>query len=178
MTRTVSPIPTFEAGRLRYRAPRMDDFEAYHAFCASDRSVGVGGPFPHRSDAFGRMAGLIGHWHLRGYGRWMVADLETDAPLGVVGPMFPEDWPEPEIAWSVFENAEGKGIAHEAALFARSYAYRTLGWPTVISCIKPDNARSAALARRLGATLEGDYDHPVIGTVQIWRHPSPNEAET
>jgi ribosomal-protein-alanine N-acetyltransferase len=107
----------------------------------------------------------------------MIADWETDAPLGVVGLMFPEDWPEPEIAWSVFAAAEGRGIAFEAARFARRYAYDTLGWSTVISCIKPENMRSVALARRMGATYESDYDHPVIGTIQIWRHPSPSEVD-
>jgi ribosomal-protein-alanine N-acetyltransferase len=177
MTAPMSLIPTFEEGRLRYRAPRMEDFEAYHDFCASDRAAGVGGPYPHRADAFNRLAGLIGHWQLRGYGRWMVADRECDAPLGVVGLMFPEDWPEPEIAWSVFAAAEGRGIAFEAARFARRYAYDTLGWSTVISCIKPENTRSVALARRMGATYESDYDHPVIGTIQIWRHPSPSEVD-
>ena len=173
---SASIVPVFEEGRLRYRAPRMEDFEIYHAFCASDRARGVGGPYPRRADAFNRLAGLIGHWELRGYGRWMIADRETDEPLGVVGPMFPEDWPEPEIAWTVFEAAEGRGIAHEAARFALRHVFGTLGWTTAISCIKAGNDRSAALARRLGAVCEGDYDHPAIGSVQIWRHPSPTEA--
>jgi ribosomal-protein-alanine N-acetyltransferase len=168
-------IPTLEAGRLRYRAPRMEDFEVYHAFCASDRARGVGGPYPRRVDAFTRMSALIGHWHLRGYGRFMVACRETDAPLGVVGPMFPEDWPEPEIAWTVFAEAEGRGVAFEAARFLRGWAYETLGWTTLMSCIKRGNDRSAALAARLGAVFERDYDHPAIGAVQIWRHPSPEE---
>ena len=50
-------IPEFEAGRLRYRAPRMDDLDAFHAFRASDRAAGIGGPFPGRGDAFGKLAG-------------------------------------------------------------------------------------------------------------------------
>jgi ribosomal-protein-alanine N-acetyltransferase len=169
----VTAIPEFEAGRLRYRAPRMDDFEPYHAFCASERSRGVGGPYPHRAQAFERLAGLIGHWALRGYGRWMVADRESDAPLGVVGILYPEDWPEPEIAWSLFAEAEGRGIAYEAAQVARRYAYETLGWTTIISCVKPENTRSAALARRLGARPDGHHDHPMIGRLHIWRHPGP-----
>ena len=40
---------------------------------------------------------------------------ETDAPLGVVGLMFPEGWPEPEIAWSLFDAAEGRGIALDSS---------------------------------------------------------------
>lgn len=166
-------IPVYVTERLRLRAPRMDDFEAYHAFCASDRAVGVGGPFPDRGAAFERLAECLGHWRLRGYGRWLVADRDSDAPLGVVGLMYPEDWPEPEIAWTVFTGAEGRGIAHEAAVFTRRYAYEVLGWDTVISCTVPTNARSQALAKRMGARFERDYSHPTIGTLNVWRHLGP-----
>ena len=162
-------IPTYETGRLRLRAPRWSDFESWAEFRGSDRARGVGGPYS-RGSAFESLTDMVGHWHLRGYGRWMVADRETDAPLGAVGLMYPEDWPEPEIAWSVFASAEGRGIAYEAALFARRYAYEVLGWSTAISCTMPDNARSQSLARRMGATYEGDYEHPDIGTLNIWRH--------
>ncbi len=168
-------IPTFEEGRLRYRAPMMSDFEEYAAFCASDRSAGVGGPHS-RGASFDRMGEIVGHWQLRGYGRWMIADRETDAPLGVVGIMYPDDWPEPEIGWSVFEAAEGTGIAYEAALFSRRYAYEVLGFSTLISCAVVGNDRSEALAARMGATYEGDYAHPTIGTLRVWRHLGPEAA--
>ena len=46
----------------------------------------------------------------------MVADRETDEPFGVVGIYHPLDWPEPEIGWSLYANAEGRGIGYEAAL--------------------------------------------------------------
>lgn len=171
MTTTVA-IPTVETPRLRLRAPALSDFEPYAAFCASPRSAGVGGPYT-RGQSFQRLEALIGHWHLRGFGRWMVTDRETGTPLGVVGIMYPPDWPEPEIAWSVFGSAEGQGIAQEAAEAARDYAYRVLGWDTVISCTRPDNARSIALARRMGAERDGSFAHPVFGELLIWRHPGP-----
>jgi RimJ/RimL family protein N-acetyltransferase len=113
---------------------------------------------------------------LNGFGRWIVADRATDAALGVVGPFFPADWPEPEIAWSVFAEAEGRGIAFEAASAARAFAYDRLGWTTAISLIAPENIRSAALARRLGCREDGTHDHPVHGAIPIWRHPGPAEA--
>ena len=71
-------------------------------------------------------------------------------------------------------DAEGRGIAFEAALVARRYAYETLGWSTAISLIAPSNARSAALAERLGAAYERDFDHVRYGRAAIYRHPSPN----
>lgn len=164
-------IPTFEEGRLRYRAPRLDDLDAYAEFRGSERAAGVGGPFS-RSSAFGALCALIGHWQVRGFGRWMIADPETDMPLGVVGPFYPEGWPEPEIAWSVFAEAEGKGLAFEAAQFARRHAYKMLGWETVISCTTPANARSIALAKRMGCQRDGEFVHEEAGPLLIWRHPT------
>ncbi|MBI1220366.1 MAG: GNAT family N-acetyltransferase [Rhodobacteraceae bacterium] len=165
-------IPTIETEHLVLRPPRMEDFEAYAAFRASPRAAFVGGPNP-RPTAFNQFCALLGHWHLRGFGRWMVADRVTDAPLGVVGPYYPADWPEPELAWTVFAAAEGRGVAYEATLAARAFAYRSLGWTTAISVVDPANARSAALARRLGAQPDGVHQHETFGTLQIWRHPAP-----
>ena len=167
-------IPTLETERFRLRAPIAADLPEYAAFCASPRSVHVGGPY-NDWQAHERLAAIVGHWQLHGFGRWLVADKVTDEPLGIVGLMHPPDWPEPEIAWSVFDSAEGRGVAHEAAICARAYAYDTLGWTRVISCTSPENTRSIALALRMGAVHESDFDHPEIGTLNVWRHLSPKE---
>lgn len=168
-------IPTLTTKRLTLRAPRWDDFEAYAAFRGSDRARMVGGPYS-RAKAFDQLCSILGHWHLRGFGRWMVADTITDAPLGIVGLYYPEDWPEPELAWSLFGTAEGRGIAHEAAVAARAYAYETLGWQTVISLVAATNIRSVALARRLGCREDSVFTHPTLGALPVWRHPAPEVA--
>lgn len=173
MTTTIS-IPTLQTDHLVLRCPHPSDFEAYAAFRASDRALHVGGP-NKRYQSYDILCAIIGHWHLRGYGRWTVADKATQDPLGIVGLMFPDDWPEPEIAWSVYETAEGRGVALEAAKAARAYAYDTLGWTRVISCIAPGNHRSRALAQRMGAVHESTMDHVEIGALEIHRHLSPQE---
>ncbi len=172
----MSAITVIETARLRLRGPRPSDFEAHAAFSASERSVGVGGPYS-RADAFHNFCAMIGHWPMRGYGRWIVADKATDAPLGVVGPMFPEGWPEPEIAWTVYEKAEGKGIAFEAAAAARAHAYGALGWKTAVSLTDPGNLRSQALAKRMGCVRDGVFVHPEAGDLWIWRHPAPETLQ-
>jgi RimJ/RimL family protein N-acetyltransferase len=174
MSEALFNIPTLTTDRLTLRAPQLSDFDTYAEFCASGRSKGVGGPYD-RDQAFDRLCEVAGHWLLRGYGRWLVADIATNQPLGIVGLMYPCDWPEPEIAWTVFEGGEGKGIAYEAALASRRYAYNVLGWKTVISCTMTDNLRSIALAKRMGAIQEPSYQHPNLGELYVWRHPS-NEA--
>ena len=166
-------IPTLQTERLTLRPPRPSDFEAFAVFYASERSGFVGGPLS-RTKAWGHFCGLPGHWVLLGYGRWVAADRDTDEPLGAVGPVFPESWPEPEIAWTMFAAGEGRGLAFEAAQAARRHVYDTLGWRTAISLIDPDNARSVALGKRLGCTFETTFAHPEFGTMHIWRHPAPS----
>lgn len=169
-------IPVVETDRLRLRAAKASDFEAFAAFRASDRVAHMGGP-NDRDEAFKDICYSVGQWALRGYGLWIVADRSTDEPLGYTGLYYPEYWAEPEIAWAVFERAEGKGVAFEAATAARAFAYGQLGWKTVISAIIPGNTRSVALAERLGATLDGTYDHPKIGEMMIYRHPGPEALQ-
>ena len=169
-------IPTLDTPRLILRPPREADLDAVAAFYAGDRSRMVGGPLD-RLDAWRAMAAILGHWHLRGWGRWIVEDRATGAPAGIVGLHAPEGWPEPEIGWTVFDGFEGRGVAFEAATAARRYAYGPARWPTAISLVDPANDRSAALARRMGCTRDGGFMHAAYGQMDIWRHPSPAEAE-
>ena len=115
-------IPEIETERLRMRLPMASDLPTVAAFRASERSRGVGGPFDE-SSVLNYMATVVGQWHLRGYGRWIVAEKKTDEPLGLVGIYHPGDWPEAEIGWTLFEGGEGRGIAYEAAMATRDYAY-------------------------------------------------------
>ena len=165
-------IPRLDTPRLVLRAPENRDFPAYAAFAASDRARFVGGPLSRRGALAAFMA-LNAHWAGHGFGRWIVADRSTDEALGLVGLHFPDHWPEPEIAWTLFGGAEGRGIAAEAALAARAFAYGPLGWTTAVSLCDAANARSLALARRLGCAYEADHRHPDCGLLQIWRHPGP-----
>jgi ribosomal-protein-alanine N-acetyltransferase len=136
----------------------------------------VGGPFDAAS-SFHHLAGVVGQWQLRGYGRWMVADRDTDEPLGLVGVYHPDDWPEAEIGWTVYEAAEGKGIAREAAIATRDFVYGTLGWTRIISLIMTDNDRSIRLAERLGCRKDGTFTHAEYGTMDIWVHPAPEAVQ-
>lgn len=168
-------IPVIETENLRLRAPQMSDLAPYAAFGASEQSAHVGGPFSE-TQVFVKLAAVAGHWTMRGFGRFLVADRKTDEALGIVGPYFPSDWPQPELAWTVFGAAEGRGVAFEAAKAARAWAYETLGWASTVSCISPDNTRSQRLADRLGAVKEAaPFVHPEYGVLEIWRHPA---AET
>ena len=169
MTGLTPPIPVIETERLVLRAPRESDIPAHMELMASDRSQFIGGP-QDEATAWRGFASGLGHWVLNGYGLWMVADKADDTPLGRVGFFNPFGWDEPELGWHVYAAAEGKGVAHEAALAARRYGAEHLGLDGVISYIRPDNARSIALATRLGAVLETEKEF--FGKpCQVYRHP-------
>ncbi|MGM0583773.1 MAG: GNAT family N-acetyltransferase [Pseudomonadota bacterium] len=168
-------IPELETDRLRLRAPALSDFEALVDFYAGPRSRFVGGPL-RRDEVWRGFAAVIGHWALRGYGFWSIELRETGACAGRVGLWFPEGWPEPEVGWTLLDGFEGRGYATEGARAARTYAYDMLGWPTAVSLIDVANAPSKAVAERLGAWREGEFDHPAGWRGEIWRHPAPAEA--
>ncbi|MBN2906534.1 MAG: GNAT family N-acetyltransferase [Rhodobacteraceae bacterium] len=171
----MAPAPTLETERLILRIPGVADFPALRAFYAAPRSRFVGGPKTPEG-AWRQLATEIGHWALRGYGRWIVEDKESGAACGLIGLWNPEGWPEPEIGWDLFEGFEGRGYATEAARAARAHAYDTLGWPTAISLVNPDNTASARVAERMGARPDGHFTHENFGTVTIYRHPAPESC--
>jgi RimJ/RimL family protein N-acetyltransferase len=171
-------IPTLETQRLTLRENRLSDFEPLVEFYADPiRSAGFGGVL-NRNDAWRWLASSIGHWQLRGYGFWTVEEKATGLFAGMVGLWSPEGWREPELGWILAANAEGRGIAYEAALAARTYTYDVMGWDTLTSNIIPGTTRSIALAERLGAKLDGSYhnDH-MGGEILVYRHPSPAELD-
>jgi len=167
-------IPTISTPRLTLRAPEAGDFPDFAAFFASERSKFVGGPATEEQ-SWRMLATELGHWPLRGYGRWAVEETATGKLAGIIGLWFPKGWPEPELGWDLMNGFEGKGYATEAALAAREYAYDTLGWSTTISLVAPANDGSRGVAKRMGATFEGMFEHERHGTLEIWRHPSSED---
>lgn len=167
--------PTLTTPRLTLRALGPQDAASFAAFYASDRSSFVGGPLSAEL-SWRALAGEIGHWTMKGFGRWAVTETGNDTCIGCVGLWEPLGWPEPEIGWDLFEGATGKGYATEAAQAARRFAYMSLGWRTAISLVADGNDASARVAARLGCKADGPFTHPRFGAMMIYRHPSAAEV--
>lgn len=165
-------IPTLTTDRLTLGPLGLDHFEALAAFYASERSRFVGGP-KDRAQSWRQLSTEIGHWTLRGFGRFAVHETATNSFVGIVGAWDPEGWPEPEIGWDLWDGFEGRGYATEAAQATRDWCYGTLGWTTAISLVDPQNAGSVSVAKRLGCTLDRHCELPGFGRLEIWRHPAP-----
>ena len=164
---TFSFIPELQTERLTLRAPREADFPAMLAFNDSPRAAFLGGGAPRQQIWRGLLAN-IGHWALRGYGFYSV-DTQAGDFIGRIGVIYHDGWPEPELAWHLYDGFEGLGFAQEAALAAKADYHARISEKPLISLIDPANHRSAALAARLGAKPEGSF--PLMGhDCTVWCH--------
>lgn len=164
-------IPVLTTERLTLRAPHLTDFDAFADHCASPRATFEDGPLD-RDAAWNEFAAAAGSWLLHDFGAWSIEETATGAYLGEVLIQQPPTFPEPELGWTLMAQAEGKGIANEAARAARDWAFATRKLPTLVSYIAKGNARSIALAERLGATLDAAAPAPAE-TDLVYRHPAP-----
>ncbi|MEL6683351.1 MAG: GNAT family N-acetyltransferase [Pseudomonadota bacterium] len=150
----MTPAPTLMTARLVLRGPEKRDLAAFTAWVTrSDRMEIMGGKGTERDAWRGFIAG-IGHWQWHGYGFFTVTERSTGVAAGRVGIINHIEWPQPEMAWHMFDGFEGKSYAFEAACAVRDWAGRTLGLEPLISLIAPQNTRSLRLAARLGAVEE------------------------
>jgi len=165
-------IPTLETERLVLRAPGRDDFPAFAAYCTSPRATFSFGTIDAER-AWAEFAAAIGSWSLMGFGAWSIEDRVTGTYCGEVLLQHPAHFPEPELGWTLMEEAEGKGIAFEAATAARDWFAEHHADKSLVSYITPGNTRSEALATRLGATLDRNAPLPDGETpaeTAVYRH--------
>lgn len=160
--------PILDTERLRLRAPALADFEPFAAFLGSARAEHERGRHD-RAGAWRHFCTACAGWVLRGYGAFSIEDRATGGYLGECGVFHEHDYPEPELGWMVVPEAEGRGIAREAAIAVRDWAFAQLGLTTLVSYIDPANTRSIRLAERLGAVLDATCPRPDPGDL-VYRH--------
>jgi RimJ/RimL family protein N-acetyltransferase len=162
--------PVLSTARLRLRPHVLDDMAALEAFYATDRAAFMGRP-KTRTQLWYGFASEVGSWDLMGHGAWAITT-QDGALVGQVAITQPPHFPEREIGWLLFEGQDGKGYATEAALAALRWGWQA-GFATLVSYITPENARSVALARRLGAVHDPDAALPEGDGPEdtvVWRH--------
>lgn len=161
VTAQLTGLPVLETARLVLRGPQAGDWPVFRAFRMSARTAFTGGPRTAQQAAE-QFAALFGHWMLRGFGRLIAEDRVSGQPLGHFGPLQWDEAGEVELTWSLWSaEAEGRGLATEAALAMKGWVFGALGLTTTIVQVHQDNAASHAIARRLGGQV-------IAGRVPGW----------
>lgn len=161
-------IPTLTTSRLTLRPMCREDWNGYQALMASGRAVHMGGPFS-LPVALGMFCADHAQWSLFGCGALMIEDTARGDCLGQVGVNYGPLFPEWELGWLLYPEAEGQGFAFEAAAAMRDWAKDVRQLGTLVSYVDPRNKRSIRLAERLGAMLDADAPRPDLSDL-VYRH--------
>lgn len=171
-------IPTLTTARLVLRGLHAGDLDAFAAMNANPevmRYVGTG-QTRTREETWDAMARMLGQWALRGYGVFAVVEAATGRFVGRCGILHPLTWPEPELIYGLDRPYWGKGYATDSTAAIRDWAFATLGFASLASFIRPDNAASAALLRRMGAVRTGTI--VLLGQeAERWEHHADGAGE-
>lgn len=161
--------PVLVGDKIILRPHRAVDIDALANFYQTGRADAVGGMQP-RNQTWRDLGYDAGQWALRGFGSWAIELRQTGEYAGQAGLNLPDDYPETELGWILFEPFEGKGHAFEAASMARDFAFRVLRMKTLVSYISPSNIRSIRLAERLGAVPDPAAPTPPGEACLVYRH--------
>lgn len=147
-----------ETERLILRVLREPDWRPLHEYYSDPECVKytTGKPFTEY-ESWQKVASLIGHWHLRQYGPYVIEDKKTGVVMGFAGPYFPPFWPDPEIQWSLIKRFWRKGYASEAVVAIKKMLSENLPELPFISMVHPSNADSIQLAQKLNARFENEF---------------------
>ena len=163
-----SALPRIETARLTLRAPRLSDWPVLEPIWTTDRARFIGGPMS-ATDAWLDFCQLTAGWLLRGFGALTICRRSDDAVLGLVLLEHEFGDPEPELGWLLTSEAEGQGLATEAASALRAEGLRLFGSGGFVSYIDAANDRSIRIAERLNATPDAK-PHPADDDVKVYRH--------
>lgn len=164
-----SAVPKLETERLVLRAHTRADWEVYRPILMSDRARYMDGKLDHEG-AWACFASELASWVLDDIGYWTAARKTDDKAVAFVGILHPSAYPETELGWMTTDEGQGHGYAFEAANAALGWAFGPRGLTTLVSYIDPENTRSIALAKRLGATCDKTAKRPAADDL-VYRHP-------
>ena len=171
MQQPLTSAPNLETERLTLRGPERSDLTAFTSFMTNSPRMKSQGETVSEEEAWIGFLTGIGHWQWHGFGFFTLALRGDNTPLGRVGLLKHSNWPQVELAWHLFDAAEGNGYATEAAHAVRSWARRCNGLSQLVSYILHENRRSQAVAKRLGAETDGiRANHEP--EAEIWFHPA------
>ena len=139
----------------------LDEFVAIHADAAVTRFVRSFAP----DQAIARIRLDQREWAERGHGLVAIIERATGRFIGRAGLKYWPQLDETEVGWVLRRDAWGHGFATEAGRACLNWGFESLQVRYLTAMIRPDNARSIHVAKRLGMSpLRRDVltDVPVV----------------
>ncbi len=112
-------------------------------------------------------------YETHGFGYWLAVEKATGHAVGQVGvlPRVLDGMDEVDIGYIIRRSRWREGFASEGASACRDYVFEKLGRSRVLCLVRPENAPSLGVARKIGLKTDGriivhaGFDHIVfIGT--------------
>jgi [ribosomal protein S5]-alanine N-acetyltransferase len=155
-----------ETTRLVLREMTYGDLD-FVAGMLADEAVMRYYPGPmSRSLSEGWLIRQFDRYESHGYGLWLALGKDTGEPVGQVGLTPPRGIAgadETELGYLIHRPFWRRGFAAEAASACRDYAFDVLGRPRMICCIRPVNAPSLGVARKIGLVEEEGTRPEILG---------------
>ena len=170
-----------ETPRLVLHDKRADDLDFVASLYADQdvmRWIGDGRTLP-RDETEARFFRVLDIESEPGHERWdafkILARKSDGVRVGQAGMLrcAIDDVPEIEIGWWLAPFAWGRGYATEAALALRDFAFGELQLDHLSIVLQAENARSVAVARRIGGIFAGEA---VYRERSVTRYLVPNPA--
>lgn len=141
-----------ETRRVALREMSLDDLDFVAAMLAHPEVMRYYPQLYSRDEARAWIERQLGRYARYGHGLWLVEDRATGEPVGQVGLVMQlvDGVEEPEIGYLIDRPFWRRGLATEAALGVRTWAFDARGLERVISLIRPENLPSQGVARKLG----------------------------
>jgi ribosomal-protein-alanine N-acetyltransferase len=162
----MSTETVLETDRMTLRRMTMEDVDPLMDIFSDPEAMRYYPGTKSRAEAEGWV-----QWNLRlyegyGHGLWIATLKETLEFAGQCGLVVQtvDGVKEVELGYLFLRRFWGQGLATEAALACRDYAFETLGRSRIVSLIDPGNAASRRVAEKVGMDLEREivkWDKPI-----------------
>ncbi len=105
------------------------------------------------------LADKIGHWQKHGFGLFLLREKGHAPPIGYCGMAFVADTNFVDIRYGLIPEAQGRGLALEAARCCARHGFDTLGLKRIYGAALPENHASKAIMRKLGMKPDKSFDY-------------------
>lgn len=168
----VKPVYVLETERLMLRVPNQVDIAFDQKICLDERYKFMS-TYKKPQLCYLSLLKCLEYWAKYGFGALTFEDKKTQEYFGKIflhrkRPFANKDVDEWFMGFGISANAEGRGIAYEACVAARDWYLDVCKIDRFYIDPSPFNARSIALAKRLGGVFEGCMQDNYHGELQLW----------